>query len=193
MTRKATLLACLLDYRIRFPDEATSVDRAIAAFQGSADPFSRRNLPGHVTASGIVLNVENGGIAAGQGQGDAAQVLLVWHAPTARWLQPGGHVEGDETPDQSALREVMEETGFRCGLHAWHRDPVVPIDVDIHRIPANPSKHEPEHWHCDLRFVLVPEGPAGTPLDAHAMVWRPLADIDAPGLSRIRDKLRRMV
>ena len=32
-----------------------------------------------------------------------------------------------------------------------------PIDLDIHTIPERPG--EPEHWHLDVRFVIVaPEG-----------------------------------
>lgn len=30
------------------------------------------------------------------------------------WTFPKGHLEGDETPEQAALREVEEETGWRC-------------------------------------------------------------------------------
>ncbi|KGC03343.1 NUDIX domain protein [Burkholderia multivorans] len=37
--------------------------------------------------------------------------LLVQRSDTGEWEQPGGHVEGDETPEQAAVRETIEEIG----------------------------------------------------------------------------------
>ena len=40
-------------------------------------------------------------------------VLLRMHEKYKVWLTPGGHIELDEDPVQSALREVEEETGLK--------------------------------------------------------------------------------
>lgn len=32
------------------------------------------------------------------------------------WALPKGHIDGRETPEQAAVREVLEETGLRTGL-----------------------------------------------------------------------------
>jgi hypothetical protein len=36
----------------------------------------------------------------------------------------------------------------------------VPIDVDLHQIPANPAKGEGAHWHADFRYVFLVNRPA---------------------------------
>lgn len=41
----------------------------------------------------------------------SAHVLLI-RDPYANWGLPKGHIEGGETPEQAALREVEEETGL---------------------------------------------------------------------------------
>ena len=40
------------------------------------------------------------------------KILFVSHTKLNLWLFPGGHIEANETPDQAALREAMEETGL---------------------------------------------------------------------------------
>jgi len=44
-------------------------------------------------------------------------VLLLHHARLDRWLQPGGHGEGETDPRAIALREIEEETG----LSGWRK------------------------------------------------------------------------
>ncbi|MDD2435497.1 MAG: NUDIX hydrolase [Bacilli bacterium] len=44
------------------------------------------------------------------------KILLVKHPKFNKWVQPGGHIEDDETPEEAALRETYEETGVRVKL-----------------------------------------------------------------------------
>lgn len=105
-----------------------------------SDAHLRSQLAGHLTASAIVLD------ASGE------RVLLTHHKKLRRWLQLGGHCDGDANLPAAALREASEESGIE-GLAI---DPT-PIDVDIHVIPAR--KDEPEHLHLDTRFVVwAPRG-----------------------------------
>lgn len=41
------------------------------------------------------------------------QVLLMYNKKLNKWLQPGGHIEGKETPIETAIRETLEETGVK--------------------------------------------------------------------------------
>lgn len=90
---------------------------------------------GHVTGSALVLNRRR----------DAA--LMTHHAKLGRWLQLGGHCDGDSDALAVACREAEEESGLA----------VVPLsktalDIDIHTIPARGD--EPRHFHYDVRFLL---------------------------------------
>ena len=44
------------------------------------------------------------------------KILLVFHNDFDKWVQPGGHIEKNETPEDTVLREVWEETGVKIRL-----------------------------------------------------------------------------
>ncbi len=100
-----------------------------------ADALERSCVEGHFTASALVIRAE----------GESG--LMTLHRKLGRWLQVGGHCDGDGNLPAVALREATEESG----IEDLEIDPR-PIDLDIHRIPAR--KHEPEHWHLDVRFLI---------------------------------------
>lgn len=118
-------------------DEQVEVRARILDFIGShPNALHRSCLDGHLTGSGIVVDPATG------------ESLLINHAKLGRWLQPGGHADGDGNLAAVAWREASEETGLN-GLRA-----VLPaVDVDIHEIPARPG--EPAHLHLDLRFLIL--------------------------------------
>jgi 8-oxo-dGTP pyrophosphatase MutT (NUDIX family) len=150
---------------------------AVLALLGSTpDPAGRRQYdPGHVTASGIVLTP------------DAGRVALVFHQGLGRWLQPGGHVEPDDTSIVgAAAREVREETGI---LVDPRMEPAV-VGVDVHEIP--PRGVEPGHRHFDLVFRFVaPAGARLAPPGQRRAVWCAVNrltdfDVDEPLLAAVR-------
>ena len=122
--------------------ESDSLRRTCELIATAADPFSRAHyVPGHLTASGIVLNA------------DRTHTLLIFHTKLQRWLQPGGHFEpGECDPSLAAAREVLEETGVHT---RWPGERPLLLDVDVHEIPAR--KTEPAHGHFDLRMLLIAE------------------------------------
>lgn len=44
------------------------------------------------------------------------KILLVKHKEFKKWVQPGGHLEYNETPEETAVREVYEETGIKVKI-----------------------------------------------------------------------------
>ncbi len=102
----------------------------------SDDAFQRTHLPGHITGSSWIVN------------SDKTKVLLVHHAKLNRWLQPGGHADGDENVLRVALREAEEETGITRLTVLSEQI----FDLDLHTIPAR--KDFPEHLHFDIRFLI---------------------------------------
>jgi 8-oxo-dGTP pyrophosphatase MutT (NUDIX family) len=80
---------------------------------------------------------------------DRSHALLVHHAKLNKWLQPGGHADGDEDVLRVATREAQEETGL-TNLALLTSDI---FDLDIHPIPARDDF--PEHLHYDVRFAFV--------------------------------------
>jgi 8-oxo-dGTP pyrophosphatase MutT (NUDIX family) len=83
---------------------------------------------------------------------------------------------------RAALRELAEETGVSwLGAASPTGHDVVPVDIDVHAIPANPVKGEPAHWHADFRYAFLVKEPVvrlqHDEVDGYA--WRPRGD--APG------------
>jgi 8-oxo-dGTP pyrophosphatase MutT (NUDIX family) len=121
-------------YAQDFPDDPHVV--ACLAFLEEAErPFHREQLCGHFTGSAWLVS------------GDGERVLLTHHRKLRRWLQLGGHADGDSDLAAVALREAEEESGLP-GLRV---EPEI-FDVDRHWIPER--KHEPGHWHYDVRYVV---------------------------------------
>lgn len=117
--------------------------------------FTRDPYPGHVTASGIVVSP------------DRRQVLLMHHRKLDRWLQPGGHCDGETDTVMTARREVEEETGLTEIKLVSDRI----FDVDIHTIPARKDDFEHEHFDVRYLFELDPEIHVPGNSESKAITW----------------------
>ncbi|MCE2461550.1 MAG: NUDIX hydrolase [Pseudomonadales bacterium] len=154
------LLGLIDGYADRHPDEDTSRFRAFVERQPRC--FERDCWDdGHVTGSAVVLD------------GAGTSMLMTHHAKLGRWLQLGGHADGDPDPLAVACREATEESGLA----------VVPIedeilDLDIHAIPARGA--DPVHFHYDVRFLLQVErsGPLQLTHESLELRWVPLGSIE---------------
>jgi 8-oxo-dGTP pyrophosphatase MutT (NUDIX family) len=147
------------------------MDMRIEMIMGAPNPYSRENLEGHITASGLVIKNN--------------KVLLILHPYIKKWFQPGGHIDEGELPIEAAIREVYEETGLVCMSAIENPDP---IDVDVHEIPANSSKNESAHLHIDLLYqlrVLREE----EPLEKITKGWFSFDQIESPRIQRAISRL----
>ena len=126
--------------------------------------LDRSTTPGHLTGSALVFNH------------DATQTLLMFHTKLQRWLQPGGHADGEANLARVALKEATEETGIE-GLEIV--DPA--IDLDIHNVA---KEGQDPVWHYDVRFIVF--APAGArPVGNHEsqdIKWVGLEELDDYGL-----------
>ncbi len=126
----------------------------------------RTTAPGHLTGSAMVVDPSSG------------RVLVLLHTKLRRWLQPGGHADGDHELAGVALREATEETGID-GLEVL----VPAVDVDIHTVDHGDALGE--HLHLDLRFVVVAPPDAAAPGNHESLELR---WVDPDGLAELADE-----
>jgi 8-oxo-dGTP pyrophosphatase MutT (NUDIX family) len=122
-------------YRSTFKEELAFRSQFIELLQ-HPDAFQRTHLPGHITGSAWIVDESR------------QKALLIHHAKLNRWLQPGGHADGDENVLRVALREAEEETGVNAYTILLEGI----FDLDIHPIPNR--KDFPEHLHYDIRYLV---------------------------------------
>jgi len=172
---RGLLLDQLATYCTSFPEEAAYVVRFEDLLR-EAPCFERTHLPGHLTGSLWIVNPER------------TETLLVHHVKLNKWVQPGGHADGDENVVRVALREGEEETGL---LHL-HTDGQI-FDLDIHPIPARADF--PAHLHFDVRFLAVasPSEKIMVSEESHDVRWIPLASLanwtTERSVLRMKDKI----
>ena len=112
--------------------EAESIEKTLDRLTWPGDPFDEKEHEHHVTVGALVLSSRG--------------IILHRHKRLGIWVQPGGHVDVGELPEDACLREAREETG----LEVRHLDPVRLFHVDVHPGPSG-------HTHYDLRYLLVSE------------------------------------
>ena len=154
----------LTRYADTHPERRDTAQRVLAFVSSTPDCFCRSCLQGHITGSAWLVNPV----------GDKA--LLTLHRNLKRWMQLGGHADGDANVLRVALREATEESGIQC---------IRPLgteimDVDIHPIPARPARGEPAHFHYDIRFLMqAPHEDYTISEESDDLAWWSLADIES--------------
>jgi 8-oxo-dGTP pyrophosphatase MutT (NUDIX family) len=127
------------------------------------EALSRDLLHAHFTASVWLVNR------------NFSQVLLLKHAKLNKWLQPGGHADGDVNLLEVAKKELEEETGLKSVQ--LEREGI--FDIDIHEIPE--KNDAPTHEHFDIRFIMSTDTPEKVIINKESLKykWINLKEIEA--------------
>lgn len=126
----------LKKYESIYPEESVFKEKMLDFLKACDDCFYRSCRVGHFTASAFLLNK------------DMTHVCLMHHAKLDKWMQLGGHCDGDPDILGVAIKEAQEESGIT------KIKPISPdiFDIDIHLIP--PTSKDEAHYHFDIRFLL---------------------------------------
>lgn len=147
--------------RVSDAHEAEMLAATIAFVEAEVECLRRECVPGHLTGSAWIVSP------------DRTRTLLTHHHKLDKWLQLGGHADGEEDLLGVALREAREESGL-AKVSAVNGDV---FDVDRHWIPAR--KTEPGHYHYDLRFMIEadPNEPLVISSESKDLAWVEVARV----------------
>lgn len=134
---RALLINALNNYDTLFEEEKAFIPRFISLLTNFPNCYHRSLLTGHITASAWIID------------GSGGSSLLVHHKKLNRWLQPGGHADGDENVVSAAWKEATEESGL-ISLKLFEENI---FDLDIHLIPMH--RDIQAHYHYDIRFLFI--------------------------------------
>lgn len=130
------LLTKLNHYTPFDSNERRMVKSLVKFVSTNPDCFHNSLETGHITGSAWITD------------GNRKKVLLTHHRKLAKWIQLGGHADGESNILMVALREAKEESGLKT------INVVSPeiFDLDIHKISK--SQNHSEHLHFDIRFLF---------------------------------------
>ena len=154
--------------------EAEMTTATIEFVEAQPGSLLRVCVAGHLTGSAWIVSP------------DRTRTLLTHHHKLDKWLQLGGHADGDGDLLAVALREAREESGL-----TWVRAVSAEIfDCDRHLIPARGA--EPAHYHFDVRFMIEadPAEPLVISSESKDLAWVELARVTS--LNR-EESMARMV
>lgn len=79
-------------------------------------PVAHLPVVDETSAGGLILRPTPGVVPIGTSGFDAAVLLRRNRTGRLEWCLPKGHLEGVETPEEAAIREIHEETGIRGSI-----------------------------------------------------------------------------
>jgi 8-oxo-dGTP pyrophosphatase MutT (NUDIX family) len=155
-----SLSIALRQYLLHYPTEAAICESFLEFAASAPSVFLRGHAVGHFTGSAWLVSA------------DGERVLLTHHRKLERWLQLGGHADGDDDLARVALREAEEESGLSDLLVEGGI-----FDLDRHLIPSRGA--EAAHWHYDVRYVVRATASEDFSIneESMALAWKPIGAI----------------
>lgn len=182
MPHRNDVLSKLQKYRQHTldPDQNAKAREIESFVKSNLNCFDRNLLIGHVTGSAVLLSR------------DRSQVCLTLHRKFNKWVQLGGHADGNPDILAVALNEAQEESGIL---------EIAPLsqeifDVCIHDIPE--YQGIPAHKHYDIRFLLGVESEAPLVISHESidLAWfkhnDPILETCNPSVQRLINKWQSM-
>ncbi len=158
---KAVFIKLLKNHRCIDEREKESVEKTLNFIENNNIVVGKENKNGHITASAFIINKKR------------THMLLVYHKKCQLWLQPGGHLEKNESPLDGAIREMIEETGIQSYKVLDRRL----FDSDAHEFID--VKKNIRHMHYDMRFIIEASDVDSTQIqksEVDEMKWVPLSE-----------------
>ncbi len=139
--------------------------------------FERSSTLGHLTASCWILSK------------DSTLCLLTHHKKLNKWLQLGGHADGDSSLLNVACKEGDEESGLKS---LTIKDKNI-FDLSIHEIPT--YKNIPAHLHYDVRFLFTADHyePLKISNESNDLKWVSLIELENYTIEKSVLKMRNKI
>jgi 8-oxo-dGTP pyrophosphatase MutT (NUDIX family) len=155
------LIQSISNYKIFSKEDEVIKNRFLNFIATHKNCFERSLEIGHITASAFIIDKKN------------EKILLLHHKKLDKWLQPGGHCDGEENVLKVAIKEVFEETGINI---AYQESDI--FDLDIHTIPLH--KNIPKHEHFDIRFLFDLDSTIQTEIneESNQLAWVSMNDLE---------------
>lgn len=136
-------------------EQFIALNKMFKFIQDNPNCFLRECLIGHVTGSAFIIN------------SDYTKILFTNHAKLRKWIQLGGHCDGNYQVFNVAYTEAQEESGindlkfidYLNFPNIYTREDFsrynypIPFDIDVHEIPM--LSDVPKHEHYDIRYLLI--------------------------------------
>src|SRR5207253_2429971 len=135
---RTRILRLLSAYEPSGDDDRDARERIVRFVEEHADCFDRSLVVGHITGSAWIVDPAR------------SRCLLTHHRKLDRWLQLGGHADGEADVLAVAMREAREESG----LTSLRAVSTAIFDCDVHAIPERKAEREHYHYHYDVRFLV---------------------------------------
>ncbi len=116
---------------------------------------------------------------------ESKKILLMYNKKLNKWLQPGGHIEGKETPEETAIRETYEETGIKIKIigPSFDNKKFQPIATERYVNKVGDM--------IDIQFVAIPETKNLVNDENNKTVWFSIENLDSE--ENISDEIKNKV